>query len=123
MEQLCYPAYHVKFLAVTCDCVRLPASKSKPLNFITIMYTCIKSINCSTISSLYRKFFFFYSSCLVQFRAEFLRPPFCKVSREKLLTRQNVFPLSGKVLDKYRSYGPNIFPSTEISSVNKRAFG
>ena len=34
-----------------------------------------------------------------------------------------VFPLSGKVLDKLRSYGTNIFPCTEISPINKRDLG
>ena len=62
-------------------------------------------------------------SILVLFLAKFLLPPFCEVSTEKLLTRQKVFPVSGKVLDKLRSYGPNIFSCTEISPVNKRDLG
>ena len=48
--------------------------------------------------------------------------------RENISTRQiilfcsngTVFLLSGKVLNKLRSYGSNIFLCTEISSINKR---
>ena len=58
-------------------------------------------------------------SILVLFLPEFLFPPFCEVSTEKLLTRQKVFPLSGKVLDKLRSYGPNIFSSIYLVNLSK----